>query len=64
MATVMPAETTTSQGNRALRYVGADERGRELEVIALELGPSDRERFLLVIHVMPTMFRRHTDEQT
>jgi hypothetical protein len=30
-------------------WVGADSRGRELEVIGIEL-----EEYLLVIHVMPT----------
>jgi len=34
--------------------VAADERGRELEIIAVPLDGGD----LLVIHVMPTILRR------
>ena len=37
-----------------LLYVAADERGRELEIIAVPLDGGD----LLVIHVMPTILRR------
>jgi hypothetical protein len=37
-----------------LPYVAADERGRELEVIAI---PRDGD--LIVIHVMPTALRRN-----
>ncbi|HVA59003.1 MAG TPA: hypothetical protein VNG13_00505 [Mycobacteriales bacterium] len=37
-----------------MRWVGNDERGRELEVIAIE-----RPDCQLVIHVMPTHYRRH-----
>ena len=37
-----------------LLYVAADERGRELEIIAIPLDVGD----LLVIHVMPTLLRR------
>ena len=36
-----------------LMWVGSDDRGLELEVIAIELGET-----LLVIHVMPMSFRR------
>ena len=36
-----------------LMWVGRDDRGLELEIIAIEL-----EETLLVIHVMPTSFRR------
>jgi hypothetical protein len=37
MAHVVPEATTTDQGNSAWRYIGRDERGRELEVIAVEI---------------------------
>jgi len=41
-------------GRRPIRsWVGFDERGRELEVIAVECPD-----YLLVIHVMPTSLRR------
>ncbi|MHB1930206.1 MAG: hypothetical protein ACYCUG_12440 [Acidimicrobiales bacterium] len=36
-----------------VRWVGDDERGRELEIIAIE-----RPDCRLVIHVMPTHYRR------
>jgi len=39
-------------------YTGRDERSRELEVIAVEIGQAERrDPFLLVIHVMPTSLR-------
>ena len=43
------------QGSLAWLWVGVDERGRELEVVAVQ-AQSDRdpEPVLLVIHVMPT----------
>jgi len=43
--------------------VGADDRGRELEVIAVQAQVSrDPEPVLPVIHVMPTDLRgRHSD---
>ena len=59
MANASPTGTTTSQGTPAWRWVGEDERGRQLEVIAVELqGDRDPEPVLLVIHVMPTHYRR------
>ncbi len=36
-ARTTPAGTTTSQGNPGWRYVGPDERGRDLEIIAVEI---------------------------
>jgi hypothetical protein len=39
------------------RYVGTDERGRELEIIAVEIMGNAGEIVLLVIHVMPTDLR-------
>jgi hypothetical protein len=48
----------TEQGSPGWRYVGRDERERELEIIAVELEDShDGEDVLLVIHVMPTQLR-------
>lgn len=59
MANAAPSATTTDQGNDAWQYIGPDERGRELEVIAVELmSPQDCQSYLLVIHVMPTSLRR------
>jgi hypothetical protein len=38
--------------------VGRDERGRELEIIAVEVQPADGgQHYLLVIQVMPTRHR-------
>jgi hypothetical protein len=59
MSTVIPAGTVTTQGNQAWIYLGADERGRELEVIAVEIEPQPGQRpYLLVIHAMPTSLRK------
>ena len=58
MAHATPTGTTTDRGNHGWRYVGHDERDRELEIVAVELdGDEDREAVLLVIHVMPTHLR-------
>jgi len=58
MATTIPVGMVTGQGNPAWRYVGRDERNRELEVIAVEIRASqDQKACLLVIHVMPTSLR-------
>ena len=50
------AEVTQDEESRAdlLTWVGQDERGRELEIVAL-----DRPDCILVIHVMPTHYRRN-----
>ncbi|WP_163542045.1 hypothetical protein [Occultella kanbiaonis] len=47
-------ETTTTRGEIALRYVGADDRGIELEFVSVVVPDG-----LLVIHVMPTALRRN-----
>ncbi len=53
-----PTAVTTTSGADAWLYVGPDERGRELEIIAVEVKPAEAERpYLLVIHVMPTQLR-------
>lgn len=57
MATVSPESISISRGTDAWSYVGSDERGRELEIIAIEVTPSVGEPYLLVIHVMPTRLR-------
>lgn len=57
MATVSTESMTTTSGAAAWSYIGADEPGRELEIIAIEVSPSGGEPYLLVIHVMPTRFR-------
>ena len=55
LATTDPTLVTTNSGSDAWLYVGPDERGRELEIIALEVQPADAAGpYLLVIHVMPT----------
>jgi hypothetical protein len=53
MATCTPTPVTSNRGEAGWLYVGPDERGVELEVIAVELASGD----LLVIHVMPTALR-------
>ncbi|WP_092862157.1 hypothetical protein [Quadrisphaera sp. DSM 44207] len=62
LVTATPTRTTTIQGNAAWSYVGDDERGRELEIVAVEVTQDDTT-VLLVIHVMPTALRgASTDE--
>ena len=59
IATVAPVGTITAQGSRAWIYTGRDERGRELEVIAVEIEQAEgRDPFLLVVHVMPTSLQK------
>ena len=61
MARTAPTGMVTEQGSQGWRYVGRDERERELEIIAVELEDThDGEDVLLVIHVihvMPTQLR-------
>jgi hypothetical protein len=54
--TAMTAATITTEpdtGDTTLSRVGKDERGRELEIVAI-----DKPDCYLVIHVMPTHYRR------
>jgi hypothetical protein len=61
LANTTPTEGTTNHGSPAWRWVGPDERGRELEVIAVEVqGDRDPESVLLVIHVMPTDLKKES----
>lgn len=53
MNTVTPIATTTNSGNEALLWIGPDDRGIELEIIAVVLAD-----MVLVIHVMPTALRK------
>jgi len=63
MARRTPTGVVTEQDNPAWRYVGRDERGRELEIVAVELDDTpEGDAVLLVIPVMPTRLRRR--EQT
>lgn len=54
MARTEPTPTRTARGNVAWRYVGPDERRRELEIVVVEVGDDHGGLVLLVIHVMPT----------
>jgi hypothetical protein len=54
---VQRARTTTIGGADAWLWIGADERGRQLEIIAVDLTPAGGEPYLLVIHTMPTQRR-------
>ncbi len=59
LARTSPAGFTTAVGNPAWRWVGVDERDRELEIVAVEVhGDRDPEPVLLVLHVMPTHYRK------
>ena len=58
LATTDPTPVSTSSGADAWLYIGPDERGRELEIIALDVKAADAgQPYLLVIHVMPTQLR-------
>ena len=57
LATAEATAVTTTSGADAWLYVGPDERGRELEIIALEVHLAGGRRYLLVIHVMPIQLR-------
>jgi hypothetical protein len=56
LATTDPTPVTTTSGAKVWLYIGPDERGRELEIIALEVADA-AQPYLLVIHVMPTQLR-------
>lgn len=50
--TVAAEDTFPPSGDTRFTWIGTDERGRELEVVAL-----DRPDCILVVHVMPTHHR-------
>lgn len=52
--TEQPLVTETASGTE-LRWVGLDQRRRDLEIVAVI---SERDGAVLVIHVMPTQYRR------
>jgi hypothetical protein len=52
MSTTTPKEVTTTTGNPAFLWVGPDDRGIELEIVAAIL-----PNLYLVVHVMPTALR-------
>ncbi|MDQ6850354.1 MAG: hypothetical protein M3070_10400 [Actinomycetota bacterium] len=54
-ATAPSRRTTTLGGAGAWQWLGVDERGRELEIVAV--APPDGPPYLLVIHVVPTELR-------
>lgn len=59
MATSTPEAVTTTRGDSASRWIGEDDRGVELEIIAVEQFDHETgELLLLVIHVMPTALRK------
>ena len=61
LAGTRPTPVTATSGADAWLYVGPDERGRELEIIAVEVqSADDGQHYLLVIHVMPTRLRGDT----
>lgn len=61
MGSVDPAVGTRPTGEAEYRWTGVDERGRELDIIAIE-AVDDRspagEVVLLVIHVFPTALKK------
>ena len=60
MAGTTPAQTTTHRGSPGWRCVGPDDRGRELEIIAVQVVDPAGEEVMLVVHVMPTALRGRT----
>jgi hypothetical protein len=57
MASTKPVLVITRGGAAAWLYTGSDERGRELEIIAVEVHPPGAAPYLLVLRVMPTLLR-------
>jgi hypothetical protein len=55
LAALITAGEPVVEGD-SLVYVGRDDRGIELEIVAV---PNDRGDGLAVIHAMPTEFRRN-----
>ena len=53
MATSFGQRTTTTRGGVGLLFVGLDDRGIELEIIVVVDGED-----VIVIHIMPTQYRK------
>ncbi|MHB1639018.1 MAG: hypothetical protein ACYCUD_04150 [Candidatus Dormibacteria bacterium] len=61
MARTSPIGVATSHRSPGWLWVGPDERGRELEIVAVEVqGAHDPDPVMLVLHVMPTHYRRES----
>ena len=59
IARTPPTGVATSHGSPGWLWVGPDERGRELEIVAVEVqSAQDPDPVMLVLHVMPTHYRR------
>ncbi len=59
LANTEPTAITTAEGGPAWIWVGVDERGRELEIVAVQAQRErDPEPVLLVLHVMPSHYRK------
>jgi hypothetical protein len=56
MATTQPTPITTNRGAEGWLYVGPDDRGRVVEVIAVITEANS----LLVVHAMPYRFRERS----
>jgi hypothetical protein len=54
-----PNVTKTKRGELAMEWTAADERGRELHIIAVPLS-----EYLLVTHVFPTELLRRKDPES
>lgn len=54
LAAIIDAGEPVAEGD-SLVYIGRDDRGIELEIVAV---PNDKGDGLAVIHAMPTEFRR------
>jgi hypothetical protein len=60
MATVEPVATENERGELELSWVGSDDRGVELEIVAVMIRDQradGRQLMVLVLHVMPTDYR-------
>jgi len=60
MATVEPVATENKRGELELSWVGSDDRGVELEIVAVMIRDQradEPQLMLLVLHVMPTNYR-------
>ncbi len=60
MATVEPVATENKRGELELSWVGFDDRGVELEIVAVMMRDQradESQLMLLVLHVMPTNYR-------